>query len=165
MAMFDLLKSSSPKSVAPTVKMETLCSRFYAVISGTSGDSNIVLLSLSVKWYANMMGSYRNISTKPTVQSFHFDCRMLNWLHIDWSQQYKKPKFSLLNMQYENGIWMDNTHQSTWAYNCLQIDMNMALCRQTSQSCHGQRHERQKNMIQGEMRYTFNTFYKCALLV
>ena len=25
-------------SAMPTVKMETLCSRFYAVISGTSGD-------------------------------------------------------------------------------------------------------------------------------
>ena len=24
--------------LSPTVKMETLCSRFYAVISGTSGD-------------------------------------------------------------------------------------------------------------------------------
>ncbi len=37
-----------------TVKMKTLCSRFYAVISGTSGDINMG----SVKWYVNMMSSY-----------------------------------------------------------------------------------------------------------
>ena len=37
---------------------------------------NFILLSLSVKWYADMMSTYGNISTKPTahVQSFHFDC-------------------------------------------------------------------------------------------
>ncbi len=36
---------------------------------------NYILLSLSVKWYADMISSYWNISTKPTTQSFHFDCR------------------------------------------------------------------------------------------
>ncbi len=37
---------------------------------------NFILLSLPVKWHADMMSSYWNISTKPTAQSFHFDCRL-----------------------------------------------------------------------------------------
>ncbi len=52
-----------------TVKMERLCSRSYAVMSGTSGDINMgssgdclewnfILLSLSAKWYADIMSSY-----------------------------------------------------------------------------------------------------------
>ncbi len=36
---------------------------------------NCILLSLSVKWYADMTSSSWNIITKPTAQSFHFDCR------------------------------------------------------------------------------------------
>ncbi len=48
---------------------------------GSSGEClefccylNLILLSLCVKWYADMMSSYLYISTKPTAQTFHFDC-------------------------------------------------------------------------------------------
>ena len=37
---------------------------------------NFILLSLSVKWYVDMISSYWNINTKPPAQSFHFDCRL-----------------------------------------------------------------------------------------
>ncbi len=64
--------------------METLCSRFFADISVTGGHIDIgsenpflnsILLGLSMILYADMLSSYGNISTKPTSQSFHFDCR------------------------------------------------------------------------------------------
>ncbi len=35
---------------------------------------NFILLSLSLKWYADMMSIDWNISRKPTEQSIHFDC-------------------------------------------------------------------------------------------
>ncbi len=38
---------------------------------------NSMLLSLSVKWYADMMSSSWNTIIKPTAQSFHFDCKRL----------------------------------------------------------------------------------------
>ncbi len=77
-------------------------------ISGTSGDIdmgslgeclesnnwqafycylNSILFSLHVKWYADMMSSYWNISTKPTAQSFHFDCKWLRMVPHIWITQ------------------------------------------------------------------------------
>ncbi len=60
--MHGILNLAGPAAAGTvTVKMETLCGRFYAVISGTSGDINMGSSGEcleSVEWYAYMMNIY-----------------------------------------------------------------------------------------------------------
>ena len=55
-----------------------------------------ILLILSVnKWYADMISSYGNISSKPTAQSFHCDCNA-EFLHFA-KKKKKKMKTTSVN--------------------------------------------------------------------
>ncbi len=56
----------------------------WCVVKNRKMD-RIEKFSLSVKWYADMLSSYWNISTKPTAQSFHFDCSWQKHAILDGS--------------------------------------------------------------------------------
>ena len=102
---------------------------------------NYISLSLSVKWYADMMSSYWNMGTKPTAQSFHFDCNYSQWnRNWNWNRRCQNRPISVIN-------WTNNGCRA-WSRWRQRIHSVMTL----SMSCsHG--------------RFQFLTYRHCRLLI